>query len=195
MRRPDVSTWPCSVARATDIIGDSWSTLIMREAYYGSTRYDDFQRHLGLARNTLSDRLNKLVAAGVLTKRFYQDNPPRYEYLLTDMGHEFFPILAALARWGDRWLDRGKGKPVALLHTQCGHELEAEVICAHCGVPVTSDSVEFHIGHGYPAEVSEQLDLRPRLKPPIKKRARSQVKPAGATAPAGLATARQRRKA
>lgn len=195
MRRPDVSTWPCSVARATDIVGDSWSTLIMREAYYGSKRYDDFQRHLGLARNTLSDRLNRLVAAGVLTKRLYQDNPPRNEYLLTEMGREFFPILAALASWGDRWMDQGKGKPVALLHTECGHELQAEVICARCGKPVISESVEFHIGPGYPAEVPEQMDLRPRLKPPIKKRARSQAKPTAAKAAVGRTTAGQHRTA
>lgn len=195
MRRPDVSTWPCSVARATDIIGDSWSTLIMREAYYGSSRYDDFQRHLGLARNTLSDRLARLVAAGVLTKRPYQDNPPRNEYLLTDMGREFFPVLAALARWGDRWLDQGNDKPVALLHTECGYELEAEVICARCRAPATSDSVEFHIGHGYPGEVPEQLDLRPRLKPPIKKRARSPATPTGAKRSVVRTTVRQRGKA
>lgn len=172
MRRPNAS-WPCSVARAAEIMGDPWSLLIMREIYYGVNRYDDFQRHLGLARNTLSDRLNKLVDAGVLTKRLYRDNPPRNEYLLTDMGREFFPVLAALARWGDRWLDRGNGKPVALLHTECGHELTAEVVCAGCAKPVTADSVEFHVGPGYPANVPEDLDLRPRLKPPIRRRPRT----------------------
>lgn len=163
----------------------------MRDVYYGVSRYGDFQQNLGLARNTLSDRLNKLVDAGLLTKRLYQDNPPRNEYLLTEMGMEFFPILAALARWGDRWLDEGDGKPVALLHTKCGHELTAEVICADCGQPVTSDSVDFHVGPGYPAEVPEHLDLRPRLKPQIKKRARSKATSSGVKTTSRRAPSRQ----
>jgi DNA-binding HxlR family transcriptional regulator len=162
----------------------------MREIYYGTSRYDDFQRNLGLSRNTLSDRLNKLVAAGVLTKRLYQDNPPRNEYLLTDMGREFFPILAALAKWGDRWLDKGKGKPVALLHTECGHELAAEVICADCGLPVSADSVEFHIGPGYPSQVPDYLDLRPRLKPAIKTRAASKSRCSGTNRQSGRTASR-----
>jgi len=80
----------CPIARGLDVLGERWTLLILRDAMYGLTRYDEFQRSLHIARNTLSDRLGKLVDAGVMTKRFYQDNPPRYEYLLTEMGRDFF---------------------------------------------------------------------------------------------------------
>ena len=96
----EFADWPCSVARTAGVFGDSWTLLILRDAMYGLTRYDEFQRSLHIARNTLSDRLGKLVDAGVMTKRFYQDNPPRYEYLLTEMGRDFFPVLAAMLSWG-----------------------------------------------------------------------------------------------
>ena len=86
------SEWPCSLARAVEVFGDSWTLLIVRDGLQGLTRFDEFQRSLNVARNTLSDRLGKLVDAGVMTKRFYQDNPPRYEYLLTEMGRDFFPV-------------------------------------------------------------------------------------------------------
>ena len=107
----EFADWPCSVARAAGVFGDSWTLLILRDAMYGLARYDEFQRSLHIARNTLSDRLGKLVDAGVMTKRFYQDNPPRYEYLLTEMGRDFFPVLAAMLSWGDKWLDGGGASP------------------------------------------------------------------------------------
>ena len=84
--KSEFAEWPCSVARAAGVFGDSWTLLIVRDALYGLTRLDEFQRSLRIARNTLSDRLGKLVDTGIMTKRFYQDNPPRYEYLLTESG-------------------------------------------------------------------------------------------------------------
>src|SRR6267378_397325 len=111
-----LSDWPCSVARVMELFGDAWTPLIMRDVFYGLSRFDEFQKSLGVARNTLSDRLNRLVDAGVLTKRLYQDNPPRNEYLLTEQGRDFFPVLVAMVNWGDRWLDGGEGAPVTLHH-------------------------------------------------------------------------------
>src|ERR1700721_4181800 len=143
----EFADWPCSVARAAGVFGDSWTLLILRDAMYGLPRYDEFQRSLHIARNTLSDRLGKLVDAGVMTKRFYQDNPPRYEYLLTDMGRDFFPVLAAMLAWGDRWLDDGGGAPVTLRHHEGdgeGHHQGApEVICADCGQPALQTATQF----------------------------------------------------
>jgi DNA-binding HxlR family transcriptional regulator len=112
----EFAAWPCSLARSVDVFGDSWTLLIVRDAMYGLSHFDEFQRSLHIARNTLSDRLGKLVDAGIMTKRFYQDNPPRYEYLLTEMGRDFFPVLAAMLAWGDKWLDGGAGAPVTLRH-------------------------------------------------------------------------------
>src|SRR3954464_3273268 len=103
------SDWPCSVARAADVFGDAWTLLILRDCIHGVTRFDDFQKSLQIARNTLSDRLSGLVNTGVLTKRFYQDNPPRYEYLLTEMGHDLFPVVSAMLAWGTSGLAMAAG--------------------------------------------------------------------------------------
>jgi DNA-binding HxlR family transcriptional regulator len=154
---------PCSIARATEVLGDSWTLLILRDCMHGVKRFDEFQRSLHVARNTLSDRLGKLVDAGVLTKEFYQDNPPRYEYLLTQMGRDLFPVVSALLAWGDRWLDDGLGAPVKLHHETCGHDLEPEVVCRHCKQPVIDHDVQFYVGPGYPDVVTCGTDFRDRL--------------------------------
>ena len=140
---------------------------------HGVTRFDEFQKSLQIARNTLSDRLSGLVDAGVLTKQFYQDNPPRYEYVLTEMGHDFFPVLAALLAWGDRWLDDGAGPPVSLHHTKCGHDLVIDATCRACGGSFSQEDIEFRVGPGYPAEVPEQVDQRARLAPATNPKKRS----------------------
>jgi DNA-binding HxlR family transcriptional regulator len=129
----------------------------------GLTRFDEFQRSLNVARNTLSDRLNKLVDAGVMTKRFYQDNPPRYEYVLTERGRDFFPVLAAMLSWGDKWLDDGGGAPVTLHHHTFGHDLVTQVTCLECGEAVKHQDIQFVVGPGYPDDVSPELDIRHRL--------------------------------
>jgi DNA-binding HxlR family transcriptional regulator len=173
MSRISLSEWPCSVARAMELFGDAWTPLIMREAFMGTRRFDDFQRPLGLARNTLSDRLNRLVAAGVLSKRLYQDNPPRNEYLLTAKGRDFFPVLSALVVWGDRWLSEDAGAPMALHHRPCDSDLGLEVVCKQCGEAVTDENVFFHLGPGYPTDVTPaHLDMRPRLPAELPKHRR-----------------------
>lgn len=171
----EFAEWPCSLARAVDVFGDSWTLLIVRDAMQGLTRFDEFQRSLHIARNTLSDRLGRLVDAGIVTKRFYQDNPPRYEYLLTEMGRDFFPVLAAMLAWGDKWLDDGGGAPVTLWHHgqgrqsraegHSGHGIESQVVCTTCGEPVAHDDIEFCVGPGYPDDIRPELDMRERLSP------------------------------
>jgi DNA-binding HxlR family transcriptional regulator len=170
----EFSEWPCSLARAVDVFGDSWTLLIVRDALQGLTRFDEFQRSLNIARNTLSDRLGKLVDAGVMVKRFYQDNPPRYEYLLTEMGRDFFPVLAAMLSWGDRWLDDGGGPPVTLHHHKPGHNIISQVVCVECGEPVWHADIQFCVGPGYPDDVPPELDMRDRLAPaPVQSAGRS----------------------
>ena len=162
----EFAEWPCSLARAIDVFGDSWTLLIVRDAMQGLSRFDEFQRSLHIARNTLSDRLTRLVDAGIMTKRFYRDNPPRYEYLLTEMGRDFFPVLAAMLAWGDKWLDDGGGAPVTLWHHEPGHGIESQVVCTRCGEPVVHEDIQFCVGPGYPDEVRPELDMRDRLSPP-----------------------------
>ena len=163
LMKPELSEWPCSVARAVDIFGDAWTLLILRDCMHGVRRFDEFQKSLQIARNTLSDRLSGLVSAGVLTKQFYQDNPPRYEYLLTEMGHDLFPVVSAILAWGDRWLDGGDGAPVKLYHETCAHDLDTQVVCGYCGEPINDSEVQLCLGPGYPDKVVNSTDFRHRL--------------------------------
>lgn len=121
----------CSIARALGVMGDRWTILILRDAFRGIRRFDDFRRDLDIARPVLADRLRKLVDAGVMTRRQYQDRPARFEYRLTPMGMELSPALVALMRWGDRWLNDGR-TPTVLVHEACGVELEQGFWCREC---------------------------------------------------------------
>lgn len=136
MPRTDFSEWPCSIARAVDVVGDGWTLLLVREAGMGFRRFEQFQAHLGIGRNILTQRLQHLVDEGVFERVPYQEHPPRHEYRLTRKGHDLWPVLAALMAWGDRWQGDGKGKPAQLHHRTCGHDVHAEVTCSACGEPL-----------------------------------------------------------
>ena len=116
----------CPVARSVEAIGDRWSLLIVRNAFDGMTRFGDFQRSLGVARNILSDRLRKLVDANILTLQGASDGTAYQEYVLTDKGESLFPVVVALRQWGEQHLfaqgerhsllvDRRTGKPVPFM--------------------------------------------------------------------------------
>jgi len=145
VKRTPFADWPCSLARTVDIVGDWWTPLVLRECYLGTRRFDDFQRHLGIGRNILTQRLGRLVDEGMLARRPYQEHPPRHEYVLTDKGRDFFPVVAAIMRWGDRWLDDGDGPPLVLHHTGCDHDMHAEVVCSSCGEPLALREVRARV--------------------------------------------------
>ncbi len=132
MTPADFAAMECSVARTLDAIGDRWSLLIIRDAFYGVRRFDAFQRNLGVARNILTDRLEKLIAKGVLERRQYEERPLRYEYRLTEQGRDLVGVVLAMMRWGDRWTGQGDA-PVSIIHTTCGHVTEPLVSCSECG--------------------------------------------------------------
>jgi DNA-binding HxlR family transcriptional regulator len=136
VKRTPFADWPCSIARTVDLIGDWWTPLVLRDAYRGVRRFDDFQRSLGIGRNILTQRLHRLVDEGMLERRPYQEHPPRHDYVLTDKGRDFYPVLAAMMRWGDRWLAGEEGPPVRIRHAPCGYEMHAEVVCSHCREPL-----------------------------------------------------------
>jgi DNA-binding HxlR family transcriptional regulator len=133
-----------------DLLGDQWTLLVLREAFTGVRRFDRFQAELGIARNTLTERLDRLTGAGLLDRVRYQDRPARYEYPLTEMGRDFFPVLAAMIRWGDQWLADETGPPRLLRHLDCGETTAAVVNCDHCGSAMTADSVVMEPGPGLP---------------------------------------------
>src|SRR5919202_5617483 len=103
-----------SVTRAVRLLGDRWTFLILREAFYGVRRFGEMARDLGVSRNILSRQLQTLVAHGVLERRLYRTDPERHEYVLSDAGRELYPAIAALMQWGDRHLAGPEGPPVVL---------------------------------------------------------------------------------
>ena len=102
MEKKSFEKMPCSVARALEHVGEWWNILILRDAMIGLTRFDEFQTNLGIAPNTLTRRLNGLVESGLLDRRRYSERPPRDEYILTDRGRDFLPVIAALLAWGNK---------------------------------------------------------------------------------------------
>lgn len=138
----------CSVFQALDIVGERWSMLVLREAFLGVRRFDEMQRNIGCARNILSDRLQKLVGAGILERRQYQERPARFEYRLTPKGLDLYPAIVALMTWGDRYTTGGRGPAIVLEHKACGHLTTPVLTCEHCGEPVDARGVRAHAGPG-----------------------------------------------
>ena len=148
----------CSIARTLAVIGERWTLLILRDAFRGVRRFDDIQRDLGIARNILTDRLQKLVDHGVLERRQYQDRPARFEYRLTPKGRDLSPALVALMRWGDQWLAGDTGPPLILTHARCGEALDQSFICWHCDETVAPTAIRSRPGPGAgaaPAQLRE----------------------------------------
>jgi DNA-binding HxlR family transcriptional regulator len=122
----------CSIARALELVGERWTLLIIRQALLGTRRFDEFQSELGIARNVLTARLERLVEAGILRRALYQERPKRYEYRLTKKGTDLWPVLMALLQWGDRY-EAPDGPPVLIQHRHCGGELDDRRRCRRCG--------------------------------------------------------------
>jgi DNA-binding HxlR family transcriptional regulator len=132
MKRTALNGHPCSIARTLDVAGEWWTPLILRDVAYGVQRFAAIQEDLGVSANVLSDRLETLVAEGILRRTVYQQRPERHEYRLTDKGAELIPALLALMQWGDRWMWPGEHGPVRVSHEDCGHDVRVEVHCPHC---------------------------------------------------------------
>src|SRR5712691_620774 len=138
----------CSVARTLEVIGERWTMLVVREAFFGVRRFDDFQRNIGVARNILSARLRTLVGHGILERRQYSDHPPRFEYRLTEKGIDLYPALISLMRWGDRHAAGEAGPPVVLVHRGCGNASTPQLVCSECGEPVGARDMRAEPGPG-----------------------------------------------
>lgn len=161
----DYSSQDCSVARALELLGERWTMLIVRDAFYGVRRYSDFLAHLRAPRAVLSARLARLVQAGVLAKVRYQDNPVRDEYRLTDKGIELWPVLHSLSRWGERHHPGAQGPRRVFVHSPCQAPLDPNGGCAHCGVVPTVDAIEVHPGPGAEADPADDAVTRALRRP------------------------------
>lgn len=128
MRRTRFDDWDCPVARTTDLLGDWWTPLVIRTAFLGARRFDDFVGVLGIPRNVLTERLGRLVDEGVMERRRYQERPERFEYRLTDKGADLFELVVAMLTWGNRWTDWPDGPPVELVDRATGRPLDPVLV-------------------------------------------------------------------
>jgi DNA-binding HxlR family transcriptional regulator len=137
-----------SVKATVELLGDRWTFLVLREAFFGVRRFGHMQRNLGIARTVLSSRLKLLVREGLLERRAYREDPVWYEYRLTGKGRDFYPVALALMQWGDRYLAGESGPPTILHHRACGHDTKPLWTCNHCGEPLDPREVEPRRGPG-----------------------------------------------
>jgi DNA-binding HxlR family transcriptional regulator len=129
---------PCSIAAALEVLGERWSLPALREIGYGVHRFARIAGYTGASRDILADRLRKLEAAGVIERRLYSEHPPRHEYHLTEAGRELFPVMLALHQWGDKW---AVDTPALTRRHSCGQPIQVDLVCRHCGRPVTHDTI------------------------------------------------------
>lgn len=131
---------PCSIARALTVFGDRWSGLIIRECFFGTKRFDQFEKRLGIAPNILSNRMRRLVEVGFLRRVPYQDWPIRHEYELTEQGLDFYHMPIALMAWGRRWLGPNRAD-ATLTHNLCSQPTEPVLGCLTCSERMRKDDI------------------------------------------------------
>ena len=154
--RRDYPGQACSVAKSLEVIGERWSLLIIRDVMNGNRRFSQIQSSLGIARNVLSARLQRLIDEDILERRAYQESPPRHEYFLTQKGLDLWPSLLALMHWGDRHSAGPAGPPLLVIHKGCGGEVSDRGICETCGEVLHAHDATAVPGPGA-AEVADQL--------------------------------------
>ncbi|MFF7646174.1 winged helix-turn-helix transcriptional regulator [Streptomyces canus] len=148
--RLDRDTSNCSIARTLEIVGEKWTILILREVWYGSSRFSDFERVLGCPRNLLSTRLRMLVKEGILATETYREPGARSrpKYVITPKGMDLVPAVMGLLQWGDRYRADPEGPAILTRHRGCGAHVHTEIRCAE-GHPVQADDVESIPGPGF----------------------------------------------
>jgi DNA-binding HxlR family transcriptional regulator len=136
MQRKNIGLMQCPIARSLERVGEWWSILILRDAFLGLSRFDEFEESLGIAPNMLTRRLKGLVESGLLEKRRYLDRPPRFEYVLTDRGRDFRPVLWTLLSWGNRHF-APEGASVQIIDAQSGRVADPVLVDRSTGKPLT----------------------------------------------------------
>lgn len=154
MRAAELAQQRCSVARPASLLGDQWTLVILRQAFSGIKRFEDFQRTLHVSRSLLSERLARLVDAGILRREPYKDKVrTRHRYRLTEKGLDLYPVLMALREWGDKYMAED-GPPLRVRHKGCGGEPRIDLRCDRCGEEVGARDAEALPGPGLRAVTS-----------------------------------------
>ncbi|MEM9173912.1 MAG: helix-turn-helix domain-containing protein [Myxococcota bacterium] len=162
MKWSEVGTQVCSLARGLSVVGDPWTLLFLREAFGGTTKFEDFLSGTGASRAIATERLARLVEDGVFVRTAYQDAPRRYEYRLTDMGRELLPVVLSLVKWGDDWLSDGDPPPATLTHATCGSAEGYALHCTDCGEPLGYD---VQVGYRPGVWATGRKTTKKRLRP------------------------------
>jgi DNA-binding HxlR family transcriptional regulator len=147
----------CSVADALSEVGEWWTLLILREAFFGTQRFTDFQARLGIARNILSARLNKLVETGILVPHVAAGRGNPRLYRLTEKGREVLPVFIALMQWGDRWINNEGNAPIRILEAATGEEIEPVRVRSRDGRPLAAREMRIVPGPGADADIRQRF--------------------------------------
>ncbi len=164
MQRKSFTGMQCPIARSLDRVGEWWSILILRDVFHGLTRFDQFQKSLPIAANMLTRRLNALVDAGLLERRRYSERPPRFEYLLTDRGRDFRPVLIALMAWGNRHF-ADEGVASQLVDAATGKPADPVLVDRDSGRPIDAAGFRFAAGPAAGEAVRRRIDFANRQRP------------------------------
>lgn len=156
MQRKSFGNMECPIARSLERVGEWWSILILRDALYGLTRFDEFQKSLNIAPNMLTRRLNALVDGGLLERRRYSEHPPRDDYILTQRGRDFRPVLVAMLAWGNTHF-APEGRSVLLVDRTTGREAEPLLIDRVSGKPIAADRFGYVPGPAAGARMRRRL--------------------------------------
>jgi DNA-binding HxlR family transcriptional regulator len=148
MRRKEFTHMNCSIARALDQVGEWWSLLIVRECTQGSRRFDEFQRELGIARNILATRLERLIELGIMERYPLEERANTDAYRLTRKGEDLYPVIVSLMQWGDRWLAKAGKPPILLVSEKSGRPVEKLEVREKGGRPLSFQDVCFAPGPG-----------------------------------------------
>jgi len=162
MERKSIGHMQCPIARSLERVGDWWSILILRDALYGLTRFDQFEASLGIAPNMLTRRLKSLVEDGLLERRPYQERPPRHEYVLTERGRDFRPVLLTLLAWGNRHF-APEGKSLDLVDVETGRSVDPVVVDGETGSPLDQGKVRVKAGPAADAAMHRRTEGYPVL--------------------------------
>ncbi|TDY22008.1 HxlR family transcriptional regulator [Paraburkholderia sp. BL6665CI2N2] len=150
----------CSIARALDEVGEWWTLLIVRECTQGTARFDEFQSQLGIARNVLASRLERLIELGIIERYPVAERANTYAYRLTEKGSELYPVLVALMQWGDRWLAPNGKPPVTLVEHSSGDPIQSLIVQSREGRPLSFHEVRFAAGSGATSTTHAVIDNR-----------------------------------
>ena len=148
MKRTSFKQMNCSIARTLEVVGEWWSLLIIRDAFTGIRRFEDFQENLGIARNVLASRLSKLVKQRILEKRTYQERPRRFEYRLTEKGVDLYPVIVTLMGWGDRWATSKGGPPIVIVDRESSQAVEPVLVDGKTGLKLDPRKLRARAGPG-----------------------------------------------